>query len=131
MSYLINKYLSWKIFLIVFVLIFLSFIFLLILFNVEIKKINNAILEVDQNKNFSLKFSTSNINLLTTQKDLSITLESKTFFLEDVEFINQGNNIYRINFYNDELYKLVKTNSLYEVRIFSSSKKIFEIIFNI
>ena len=106
MSYLINKYLNWKIFLIVFVLIFLSFIFL-------------------------LKFSTSNINLLTTQKDLSITLESKTFFLEDVEFINQGNNIYRINFYNDELYKLVKTNSLYEVRIFSSSKKIFEIIFNI
>ena len=79
----------------------------------------------------SLQFTTSNINLLSEQKDLAINLEGKTYYLHDVEFIYVGNNQYRITFENEDLYHLVKTNSLYNVEIFSGSKKIVDYIFNI
>lgn len=104
---------------------------IIIIFNIEIKKTTSAILEVDANKNLALKFTSSNINLITSQKILSISLEGKIFFLEDVEFIYLGHNTYRVDFTNDELYHLIKTNSLYEVKIFFGSKKIVEYIFNI
>ncbi|WP_022935363.1 MAG1140 family protein [Mesomycoplasma moatsii] len=130
MNYL-NKYLNWKILAIIFSLIILSIILIIIIFNIEIKKTTSAILEVDANKNLALKFTSSNINLITSQKILSISLEGKIFFLEDVEFIYLGHNTYRVDFTNDELYHLIKTNSLYEVKIFFGSKKIVEYIFNI
>ena len=119
---------------ILFIVIFLILIgiaFLIILFNWEIKNILNAVLEVDSKKDFYLKFNFSNISLLNSQKSLFLVLEQKQFILEDVEFVYLGNNSYSINFFNDELYKLLKTNSLYEVKILYGSQKIIDFIFNI
>lgn len=130
MNYL-SRYLNWKILAIIFSLITLSIILIIIIFNIEIKKTTSAILEVDASKNLALKFTSSNINLITSQKILSISLEGKIFFLEDAEFIYLGHNTYRVDFTNDELYHLIKTNSIYEVKIFFGSKKIVEYIFNI
>lgn len=120
-----------KIYIILFCLITASIIFVFWLLNFELKKTINALLEVDGNKNLSLKFRTSNINVISSEKYLLINLESKTFFIQDIELTYLGDNTYRITFFNDELYKLVKTNSIYEVRILSGSKKIYEILFNI
>lgn len=130
MNYL-NNFFNWKVISFCLLLILFSLISVLVLMNIEIKRSTSAILEVDSNKNFSLKFSTSNISLLSSQKDLSINLESKIYFLSDVEFVNLGNNTYRINFLNDDLYKDIKTNSLYEVKIYSGFKKMYELIFGI
>ncbi len=111
------------------IFIILSIVSIVILLQTEFKEYVDAILEVDNNKNFSLRFSTSNINFLNNPKDIYIIIENKSFYLYDIEFIYQGNNIYRINFSNDELYKLIKTNSLYSVKIFYSTKKLHEILF--
>ncbi|MBR3571255.1 MAG: hypothetical protein IKL15_01135 [Mycoplasmataceae bacterium] len=116
---------------IVIFLILIGIAFLIILFNWEIKNILNAVLEVDSKKDFYLKFNFSNIGLLNSQKSLFLVLEGKQFILEDVEFVYLGNNSYSINFFNDELYKLLKTNSLYEVKILYGSQKIIDFIFNI
>ena len=116
---------------IVIFLILIGIVFLIILFNWEIKNILNAVLEVDSKKDFYLKFNFSNIGLLNSQKSLFLVLEGKQFILEDVEFVYLGNNSYSINFFNDELYKLLKTNSLYEVKILYGSQKIIDFIFNI
>ncbi|MBR3347916.1 MAG: hypothetical protein IKG36_00680 [Mycoplasmataceae bacterium] len=116
---------------IVIFLILIGIAFLIILFNWEIKNILNAVLEVDSKKDFYLKFNFSNISLLNSQKSLFLVLEQKQFILEDVEFVYLGNNSYSINFFNDELYKLLKTNSLYEVKILYGSQKIIDFIFNI
>lgn len=113
------------------ILIILSIIFIVILLQVETKQNINATLEVDNYKNFSIKFPSSNIHFLNIAKDLQISIENKSFYLFNVEFINQGDNIYRINFQNDELYKILKTNSLYNVKIFYSPKKLYQILFNI
>ncbi len=125
------KNLNWKILVLIGVFVLAAIIFIIVLFNIEIKKTTTAILEVDGQKNLSLQFTTSNINLLSEQKDLAINLEGKTYYLHDVEFIYVGNNQYRITFENEDLYHLVKTNSLYNVEIFSGSKKIVDYIFNI
>ena len=93
---------------IVIFLILIGIAFLIILFNWEIKNILNAVLEVDSKKDFYLKFNFSNISLLNSQKSLFLVLEQKQFILEDVEFVYLGNNSYSINFFNDELYKLLK-----------------------
>ena len=116
---------------IVIFLILIGIAFLIILFNWEIKNILNAVLEVDSKKDFYLKFNFSNIGLLNSQKSLFLVLEGKQFILEDVEFVYLGNNSYSINFFNDELYKLLKTNSLYEVKILYGTQKIIDSIFNI
>lgn len=116
---------------IVIFLILIGIVFLIILFNWEIKNILNAVLEVDSKKDFYLKFNFSNISLLNSQKSLFLVLEQKQFILEDVEFVYLGNNSYSINFFNDELYKLLKTNSLYEVKILYGTQKIIDSIFNI
>lgn len=116
---------------IVIFLILIGIAFLIILFNWEIKNILNAVLEVDSKKDFYLKFNFSNISLLNSQKSLFLVLEQKQFILEDVEFVYLGNNSYSINFFNDELYKLLKTNSLYEVKILYGTQKIIDSIFNI
>ena len=113
------------------ILIIISIIFITILLQVETKQNIDAILEVDSYKNFSIRFSTSNINLINSTKDLQISIESQNYYLYDIEFINQGDNIYRINFQNDELYKILKTNSLYNVKIFYAPKKLYQILFNI
>ena len=113
------------------ILIIISIIFITILLQVETKQNIDAILEVDSYKNFSIRFSTSNINLINSTKDLQISIESQNYYLYDIEFINQGDNIYRINFQNDELYKTLKTNSLYNVKIFYAPKKLYQILFNI
>lgn len=118
-------------FFIVIFLILIGIAFLIILFNWEIKNILNAVLEVDSKKDFYLKFNFSNISLLNSQKSLFLVLEQKQFILEDVEFVYLGNNSYSINFFNDELYKLLKTNSLYEVKILYGTQKIIDSIFNI
>ncbi|MBR2022115.1 MAG: hypothetical protein IJ997_00330 [Mycoplasmataceae bacterium] len=120
-----------RILFIVIFLILIGIVFLIILFNWEIKNILNAVLEVDSKKDFYLKFNFSNIGLLNSQKSLFLVLEGKQFILEDVEFVYLGNNSYSINFFNDELYKLLKTNSLYEVKILYGSQKIIDFIFNI
>ncbi|MBR4025402.1 MAG: hypothetical protein IKJ03_00425 [Mycoplasmataceae bacterium] len=120
-----------RILFIVIFLILIGIVFLIILFNWEIKNILNAVLEVDSKKDFYLKFNFSNISLLNSQKSLFLFLEQKQFILEDVEFVYLGNNSYSINFFNDELYKLLKTNSLYEVKILYGSQKIIDFIFNI
>lgn len=112
-------------------LILIGIIFLIILLNWEIKNTINAILEVDFKKEFYLKFNFSNIGLLNSQKSLFIVLEEKQFVIEDIEFVYLGNNLYSINFFNDELYKLLKTNSLYEVKILYGTQKIIDFIFNI
>lgn len=127
----IDRIIDKKIYITIFCLIFASIIFVFWLLNFELKKAINAILEVDANKNLSLKFTTSNINVISSEKYLLINLESKTFFIKDIELTYLGNNTYRIAFFNDELYKLVKTNSIYEVTILSGTKKIYEILFNI
>ena len=113
------------------ILIIISIIFITILLQVETKQNIDAILEVDSYKNFSIRFSTSNINLINSTKDLQISIESQNYYLHDIEFINQGDNMYRINFQNDELYKILKTNSLYNVKIFYAPKKLYQILFNI
>ena len=120
-----------RILFIVIFLILIGIVFLIILFNWEIKNILNAVLEVDSKKDFYLKFNFSNIGLLNSQKSLFLVLEGKQFILEDVEFVYLGNNSYSINFFNDELYKLLKTNSLYEVKILYGTQKIIDSIFNI
>ncbi|MBR2055424.1 MAG: hypothetical protein IJ970_00010 [Mycoplasmataceae bacterium] len=120
-----------RILFIVIFLILIGIVFLIILFNWEIKNILNAVLEVDSKKDFYLKFNFSNISLLNSQKSLFLFLEQKQFILEDVEFVYLGNNSYSINFFNDELYKLLKTNSLYEVKILYGTQKIIDSIFNI
>lgn len=130
MNYL-NKYLNWKVYSFLILISILGIILIALVLNTSIKKSINAILEVDPYKNMSLRFSTSNINLLSSQKDLSISLEGKIYFINDIEITYLGNNIYRINFENDELYQLIKTNSTYDVNIFIGSKKILEYIFNI
>lgn len=128
---ILNYLFKQKYFIISFILIIISIISIIVLLQVETKQSVDAILEVDSYKNFSIKFSTSNINLLNSAKDLQISIESQNYYLYDVEFINQGNNIYRINFQNNELYKILKTNSLYNVQIFYASKKLYQILFNI
>ena len=95
------------------IFIILSIVSIVILLQTEFKEYVDAILEVDNNKNFSLRFSTSNINFLNNPKDIYIIIENKSFYLYDIEFIYQGNNIYRINFSNDELYKLIKNEILF------------------
>ena len=130
MNYL-NKYLNWKVYFFLILISILGIILIALVLNMSIKKSINAILEVDPYKNMSLRFSTSNINLLSSQKDLSISLEGKIYFINDIEITYLGNNIYRINFQNEELYQLIKTNSTYDVNIFIGSKKILEYIFNI
>ena len=52
------------------ILIIISIIFITILLQVETKQNIDAILEVDSYKNFSIRFSTSNINLINSTKDL-------------------------------------------------------------
>lgn len=126
-----DKIFDKRIYVILFCLIITSIVFVFWLLNFELKKAINALLEVDANKNLSLKFTTSNINVISSEKYLLINLESKTFFIKDIELTYLGNNVYRITFFNDELYKLVKTNSIYEVTILSGTKKIYEILFNI
>lgn len=116
---------------IILVLIICAFIFCTFLFNINISKSIEAILEVDSEKNMSLKFTSSNISLISDEKSLSITLEGKIYFINDIELTYIGNSVYIINFSNDELYKLIKTNSIYNVNIVYGSKKIFETIFNI
>ena len=127
LNYLYKK----KYFIYSLILIIISIIFITILLQVETKQNIDAILEVDSYKNFSIRFSTSNINLINSTKDLQISIESQNYYLYDIEFINQGDNIYRINFQNDELYKILKTNSLYNVKIFYAPKKLYQILFNI
>ena len=132
MLYLVFHYLyKQKYFIYSLILIIISIIFITILLQVETKQNIDAILEVDSYKNFSIRFSTSNINLINSTKDLQISIESQNYYLHDIEFINQGDNIYRINFQNDELYKILKTNSLYNVKIFYAPKKLYQILFNI
>lgn len=126
-----DKIFDKRIYVILFCLIITSIVFVFWLLNFELKKAINALLEVDANKNLSLKFTTSNINVISSEKYLLINLESKIFFIKDIELTYLGNNVYRITFFNDELYKLVKTNSIYEVTILSGTKKIYEILFNI
>ena len=127
LNYLYKK----KYFIYSLILTIISIIFITILLQVETKQNIDAILEVDSYKNFSIRFSTSNINLINSTKDLQISIESQNYYLYDIEFINQGDNIYRINFQNDELYKILKTNSLYNVKIFYAPKKLYQILFNI
>ena len=127
LNYLYKK----KYFIYSLILIIISRIFITILLQVETKQNIDAILEVDSYKNFSIRFSTSNINLINSTKDLQISIESQNYYLYDIEFINQGDNMYRINSQNDELYKILKTNSLYNVKIFYAPKKLYQILFNI
>ncbi len=122
---------NWKWYAIIFGLFILSIAIISILLTIDIKKTTSAILEVDENKKFTLQFTTSNISLISSEKNISISLEGKTFYLHDVEFVYVGNNSYNLIFTNDDLYHLVKTNSLYNVNIHYGSKKIFEYLFNI
>ena len=66
------------------ILIIISIIFITILLQVETKQNIDAILEVDSYKNFSIRFSTSNINLINSTKDLQISIESQNYYLHYV-----------------------------------------------
>ena len=120
-----------KLYIFIFLICSVGTTLILVLLNIKIDNAINALLEVDSNKDLRIKLSTSNINLNDLEKNLFISINNKQFLLSDVKFIYLGNNSYTIEFYNDELYKILKTNSLYEIKIISSTKKVFEILFNI
>lgn len=120
-----------KMYFIIFSLILIFLIVFVIILNFQIKKSISAILEVDNNKNFFIRLNTSNLNLFNGNKNISILLEGKQYFLKNVDFIYNNQNSYIIEFENDELYDLLKTNSLYEIKIFLGTKKLMNIIFNI
>lgn len=120
-----------KLYIFIFLVCSIGIILLFLLLNIKIDNALNALLEVDSNKDLKIKLSTSNINLNDIEKNIFISVNSKQFLLSEVKFIYLGNNSYTIEFYNDELYKILKTNSLYEIKIISSTKKVFEILFNI
>lgn len=127
----LNKYLNNKNLIIISSIVLFSIILLIILFTFKVNKTTSAILEVDKDKNLFIRFQTINVSSFSNVKDMMIKIDNKMYLLNDVEFIYQGQNKYIVNFTNDYLYHLLKTNSIYEVQIISSVKTIFQIMFNI
>lgn len=127
----LNKIANWKIYLIFGLLISLSIIILLLLFNIELKKSVDAILEVDEHKNFIITFQNSNIQQISGAKSIYLNLENKIYLLENPEFYSMGNNKYALSFDNDELYDVLKNQSIYNVQVFLDNQKLFNLIFNI
>lgn len=127
----LNKIANWKIYLIFGLLISLGIIILLLLFNIELKKSVDAILEVDEHKNFIITFQNSNIQQISGAKSIYLNLENKIYLLENPEFYAMGNNKYALSFDNDELYDVLKNQSIYNVQVFLDNQKLFNLIFNI
>lgn len=127
----LNKIANWKIYLIFGLLISLGIIILLLLFNIELKKSVDAILEVDEHKNFLITFQNSNIQQISGAKSIYLNLENKIYLLENPEFYAMGNNKYALSFDNDELYDVLKNQSIYNVQVFLDNQKLFNLIFNI
>lgn len=127
----LNKIANWKIYLIFGLLISLGIIILLLLFNIELKKSVDAILEVDEHKNFIITFQNSNIQQISGAKSIYLNLENKIYLLENPEFYSMGNNKYALSFDNDELYDVLKNQSIYNVQVFLDNQKLFNLIFNI
>lgn len=127
----LNKIANWKIYLIFALLISSGIIILLLLFNIELKKSVDAILEVDEHKNFIITFQNSNIQQISGAKSIYLNLENKIYLLENPEFYSMGNNKYALSFDNDELYDVLKNQSIYNVQVFLDNQKLFNLIFNI
>lgn len=127
----LNKIANWKIYLIFGLLISSGIIILLLLFNIELKKSVDAILEVDEHKNFIITFQNSNIQQISGAKSIYLNLENKIYLLENPEFYSMGNNKYALSFDNDELYDVLKNQSIYNVQVFLDNQKLFNLIFNI
>lgn len=127
----LNRIINWKVYIIIVFLILLCSLILFWLFNTDLKKTINAVLEVDKNKNFALVFDNSNIQQISGSKNIYISLEKKMYLLENVKYTFLGNNRYAITFDNEELIDAIKSQSLFNVKIFLDSKKTFDIIFNI
>lgn len=109
----------------------MGIIILLLLFNIELKKSVDAILEVDEHKNFIITFQNSNIQQISGSKSIYLNLENKIYLLENPEFYSMGNNKYALSFDNDELYDVLKNQSIYNVQVFLDNQKLFNLIFNI
>lgn len=127
----LNKVINWKIYIIIIFFIILSGLILFWLFNTNLQKSIDAVLEVDKNKNFVLVFDNSNIQQVNGSKNVYISLEKKMYLLQNVKYTFLGNNRYAITFDNEELIDVIKSQSLFNVKIFLDSKSIFDIIFNI
>ena len=127
----LNKFQNWKIYWIFSALIILTILVLFLLFNIELKKSIDGILEVDEQKNFIIGFQNSNIQQVSGSKSIYLNLENKIYLLENPQFYAIGNNKYALSFDNDELYDLLKSQSIYNVKVFLDNQKLFNFIFNI
>lgn len=127
----LNKFQNWKIYWIFSILIILTILVLFLLFNIELKKSIDGILEVDEQKNFIIGFQNSNIQQVSGSKSIYLNLENKIYLLENPQFYAIGNNKYALSFDNDELYDLLKSQSIYNVKVFLDNQKLFNFIFNI
>ena len=126
---ILNKYLSWKTYLIILGIVILACILVIVLLSLTINKTINAILYIDENKNLKLFFQNSNIDLLNEKKDLVLKIENKDFLIENLSLQSIGNGEYNIQFDNDKIYEFIKENSFYNTQICIGYKRIFDVIF--
>lgn len=127
----LSKYFNSKCYFIICVTILFLLIVLFYFLNTKIKYSISTILEVDSDKNFLLNMDTANLTQINESKKIVLILEGKYYILEEVELIYLGHNKYNIVFSNDNLFKIVKNNSLYRVNVVLGSKTLLDTIFNI
>lgn len=127
----LNKHFSNRNYFIVFTIMVLIIIGLVFFLQIKIKTSISTILEVDSDKNFSIIMNTANLTQTNESKKIVLLLEGKYYKLENLEFVYLGNNRYSLIFSNDDLFKTVKNNSLYNVNIILGSKTLLDTIFNI
>lgn len=129
MNYL-NKLINWKYFLLTMICFVISGILIFLILNIKLNTSINAILEVDEDKNFTLTLNNSNIQQISENKTLVIQLNNKTYFLENIELFPIGNNQFAIKFENDSLFETINTKSFFNVQIHFEGKKLINSLFN-
>lgn len=116
---------------ITFILILISIVFLFIFLNLKISQNIQTYLEVNQDKKMTIYLNNSNLSLISNKKEIVIKIENDFFNIKEAELINIGNERFLISIQDDEIYDLVKTNSVYRIYIIIDSKKMYQYIFNI
>lgn len=127
----LNKITNYKIYFLFGILISLAFLIIILLFNITLQRSMEAILEVDDKKNFIVSVPSSNIQQINETKTISLRIEKEIYLLENVQFFSLGNNRYAIKFDNQELLDKLKSQSFYNVKIFLGDVKLFKFIFNL
>lgn len=125
----ISKIINWKFYLLILIIFIIILCLIIYLFSLKMSKIIEAILETDENKNFTITFNNSNIQQISESKNLYIRLENKSYFLKNIELFSIGNNNYVLKFDNELLYQQIKPNSLFNVSVFIENKNLFDVIF--